>query len=135
MRLGSWVQVLQSMCVWYRTTGASSPAWRHTSHHGPRLTHLRTASSGHARVHVLNHTGLDHIRMLGLGHWMARRRSGMLGNALMGRKWLGHHHRCAKKPSATRRLKDYSKRTDDHNCAIEGLPMDDATCVSSSQSR
>lgn len=117
MRLGSWVQVLQSMCVRYRATGASSPAWRHTSHHGPRLTHLRTTSSGHTRVHVLNHTRLDHIRMLRLGHWMARRHSRVLGNALMGRKWLGHHHRYAKKPSATRRLmRTIPTEPDDHNC-------------------
>lgn len=125
MRLGSWVQVLQSVCVWYWATGASSRAWRHTSHHGPWLTHLRTTSIGNARVHVLYHTRLDHIRVLGLGHWMARWHSRVLGNALMGRKRLGHHHRYAKKPSATRRLmRTIPTEPDDHNCDEKSLPKD-----------
>lgn len=68
---------------------------RHSTHHRTRLCHLRAPGSRHPGMDLLDNAsaGMGGIWMLSVGHRMTRRQPRMLWDALMGRKWLRHHHR------------------------------------------
>lgn len=101
-------QVRESMRVRHRAPGASRPSSRrHSAHHGPCLTDLRACGRRDSRMHLLYHARsgrlspeVCRVGVLSLCHWVARRKPGVLRDALMGRKWLRHHHRCAPRSPA-----------------------------------
>jgi hypothetical protein len=103
----------KSMSLDRTTRACCSSAWRH-SHHRSSLSDLRPSWRRHARVHRLHHPGTRmSVRMLSWGHWMAWRQARMLRHALMGRKWLRHHHRYAAKSPRSGLLKSVKGRDGD----------------------
>lgn len=104
-----------------RTARACCPSsWRH-SHHRPALSDLRPSWRRHARVHRLHHPcPRMSVRVLSWGHWMTWRQSRMLRHALMGRKWLRHHHRYAAKSPRTGLLKSVEERGGDTEDGQDG---------------
>ena len=92
------------MRIRYRASGPSGDsAMRQACHHRPWLTDLRRGTSD-ARVHLLDHacpwsltSQMGSVWMLSLSQGVSRMEARMLRHALMGSKWLRHHHCCKAK--------------------------------------